>query len=597
MPVLAVLLLSAYQCAGQSNHFDRIEPKLSNWKTQDAIDSILAVPYHEMVSDFDKSLFMMQKAYIWSGEINYPIGKGKSAHQLSIVHYLKGQYDSSAFYNIKAQEIFEAAKLPIELGNVVCSYGYSIKRRNLPEAFKLMRKGIRVLEKEKSQGSLTSAYDNFGVLHEMNDNLDSATFYYSKALSLKENLADSIGIPYSLNNLGGVMAMRGDYEGALPYFERALHIRENLNDDFGVAESQSLFGDLYLQWDKFTEAIGWFQQSNIGCSQLNYPFLKQHNLEQLSTCFEKTGRNDLALLTLRESDAIGDSLLNEKNLKQINELEQKFKSAEKDKSIAQLEEKNLRRQRYLLIIAGLLVLVGFSALLYIQIQKRKARAQRDKAIIEERERGLDAVFQATEDERRRIAKDLHDGISQQLSGLRLSFESLSIDLSTKAPEQAQRIEKLNSVLDETCNEVRSISHQMMPKALSETGLLAAIDDMLSKSLGLTPIQFRLEHFKVEGKRFNEKVELGVFRVCQELVNNIMKHSGATEVVVQLFLSKNNLVMIVEDNGKGFGESSKRDGIGLTNITSRINTVDGEVTWEPGPQQGTVATVRVPLGAE
>ncbi len=594
MPVCAVLLFSAFECVGQADHFTRIEPKLSQWKTQDAVDSILAVPYHEMVSDFDKSLFMMQKAYAWSGEINYPKGKGKSAHQLSIVHYLKGQYDSSAFYNIKAQEIFEAAKMPVELADVVCTYGYSIKRRNLPEAFKFMRRGINLLESENARPNLMAAYDNFGVLHEMQGDLDSATFYYSSSLAIKEERADSVGIPYSLNNLGGVMAMQGNYEGALPYFERALRIRKNLNDEFGVAESQCLFGDLYLEWKKYDEAIEWYLQSNVGCTQLNYPFLKQHNLEQLSKCYEKIGKNDLALLTLRESDAIEDSLLNEKNLKQINELEQKFKSAEKDKSIAQLEEKNLRRQRYILIIASLLVLVGLCALLYVQIQKRKARAMRDKAIIEERERGLAAVFQATEDERRRIAKDLHDGISQQLSGLRLSFESLSIDLSSKAPEQSSRIEKLNKVLDETCNEVRSISHQMMPKALAETGLLAAIDDMLNKSLGLTSIQFRLEHFKVEGKRFNEKVELGVFRVCQELVNNIMKHSGATEVVVQLFISKNNLVMIVEDNGRGFGESSKRDGIGLTNITSRINTVDGEVTWEPGPQQGTVATVRVPL---
>lgn len=539
----------------------------------------------------------MHKAHNWSGEINYAPGAGKSAHQLSIVHYLQGHYDSAAFYNIKAQQIFEEAKLPVELGDVVCSYGYSIKRRNLPEAFKLMRKGINLLESAGARANLMAAYDNFGVLHEMDGDLDSATFYYSKSLGIKEERADSVGIPYSLNNLGGVMAMRGRYEEALPYFERALRIRENLNDRFGVAESQSLFGDLYLQWNKHAEAITWLQRSNVGCNEINYPFLKQHNLEQLSLCFEKTGKHDLALASLRESDAIEDSLLNEKNLKQINELELKFKSAEKDKSIAQLEEKNLRRQRYILIIAALLVLVGLSALLYVQIQKRKARALRDKAIIEERERGLEAVFQATEDERRRIAKDLHDGISQQLSGLRLSFEGLSIDLFNKAPEQAERIEKLNKILDETCNEVRSISHQMMPKALAETGLLPAIQDMLAKSLGLTSIQFRLEHFKVEGKRFNEKVELGVFRVCQELVNNIMKHSGATEVVVQLFISKNNLVMIVEDNGKGFGQSGKRDGIGLTNITSRIHTVDGEVTWEPGPQQGTVATVRVPLTAE
>jgi signal transduction histidine kinase len=154
--------------------------------------------------------------------------------------------------------------------------------------------------------------------------------------------------------------------------------------------------------------------------------------------------------------------------------------------------------------------------------------------------------------------------------------------------------KLTKVLDEACQEVRSISHQMMPKALGERGLLPALEDMLEKSLGLTSIQYQLEHFKVEGERFNERVEVGLYRVCQELVNNIIKHSGASQVNIQFFKNKTNLVLIVEDNGKGFDPMAKKEGIGLMNITSRLSTVDGDVSWEAGPKSGSVATVRVPI---
>lgn len=578
----------------EDGYFSRIEKVLPALGARQQCDTILAVPYNEMVADFDLSIAMLHNAYGQASKSSYPLGQGRASEKMSIVHYLKGEYDSAAFYNLRAQEIFERNNHTEELGAALSSYGYMVKRRNLPEAFRLMRKGIGILKNEKSNGNLPSAIDNFGVLHEMNGDLDSAVFYYSQALAMKEELRDSVGIPYSLNNLGGAFLIEKKYEAALPYFEKAYAIRQQQNDAFGVLESQSLFGDLYKNWDKSAEAIQWYELSNAGCDSIQYPFLKQYNLEQLATCYEASGNPDLALTALRGSMLIKDSLLNEKNLKQINELEQKFKSAEKDKSIAQLEEKNLKRRQFILVVSSALLLVLFGSLLYSQVQKRKARAAKDKAIIEERDRGIEAVFTATEEERRRIAKDLHDGVGQQLSGLRLSFEGLSIDIKNALPNDAERIIKLNEVLDEACNEVRNISHRMMPKSLSETGLLPAIDDMLRKSIGLSGIAYRLEHFKVEDERFHERIELGLFRVCQELVNNILKHSGATEVVVQLFKSKTNLVLIVEDNGKGFSPQSQKDGIGLTNITSRINTVDGEVTWQPGPQQGTVATVRVPI---
>jgi signal transduction histidine kinase len=135
---------------------------------------------------------------------------------------------------------------------------------------------------------------------------------------------------------------------------------------------------------------------------------------------------------------------------------------------------------------------------------------------------------------------------------------------------------------------------MMPRALQERGLLPAISDMLEKSLGLTAIRYKLEHYKVQDVRFDERVEVGVYRVCQELVSNIIKHSGATEVMVQLLFSKKYLILIVEDNGRGFSSENSSSGIGLMNMTSRINTVNGDITMEPSPESGTVATIRIPI---
>jgi len=98
---------------------------------------------------------------------------------------------------------------------------------------------------------------------------------------------------------------------------------------------------------------------------------------------------------------------------------------------------------------------------------------------------------------------------------------------------------------------------------------------------------------VEG-RFDEKIELSLYRVCQELINNVIKHSQVDFVSVQLFKTGNNLILMLEDNGKGMKSGKEKQGIGLLNIASRIDTVNGEINYKPGPDAGTVATIRIPL---
>ena len=163
-------------------------------------------------------------------------------------------------------------------------------------------------------------------------------------------------------------------------------------------------------------------------------------------------------------------------------------------------------------------------------------------------------------------------------------------------EEKNSYNESKAMLDDSIAELRNISHQMMPRALSDMGLIPALEDMLDKSLGNTDINYEFEHHKMDGERFAENVEVSLYRICQELVNNIIKHSDAKAVSVQLLKTKSHLVMVVEDNGKGFtfGSEKNRNGIGLMNITSRAKAMNGEVNYQPSPEQGTVATIRIPL---
>jgi signal transduction histidine kinase len=134
---------------------------------------------------------------------------------------------------------------------------------------------------------------------------------------------------------------------------------------------------------------------------------------------------------------------------------------------------------------------------------------------------------------------------------------------------------------------------MMPRVLSEVGLAAAIHDLLEKTLTPTGLQ---HHFDTVGtdRRLPETIELSLYRIAQELINNIIKHAQATEVHVQLLQQRTQALLIVEDNGLGFDLTRASSGLGLLNVQSRASTVQGEVQWEQRTGGGTSVIVRVPI---
>ncbi len=285
------------------------------------------------------------------------------------------------------------------------------------------------------------------------------------------------------------------------------------------------------------------------------------------------------------------------------EMEAKYETAKKEKELAIAEREKADIALDAENNENLALTIGISALLILGIagfyfykRRSELRSELKDAVIAEKQKGLDAVIHATDEEGKRIAKELHDGIAQTLSGLKLGFDSVQNDLSFNNESAQDKYRSSLNYLESACDEIRTISHQMMPKALSENGLVASIDDMLNRSLGNTKVRYNFEYFGlIETARFNERIELDVYRICQEMVNNVIKHAGANEVNVQLMKNECHLILLVEDDGKGFDiQGLNREGIGLMNIHSRAGTVQGEVSFQKGPARGTVATVRIPL---
>jgi signal transduction histidine kinase len=289
---------------------------------------------------------------------------------------------------------------------------------------------------------------------------------------------------------------------------------------------------------------------------------------------------------------------------QVSYLQVKFDTEEKEKLILLEQTRNqellneklatdLELSQRNTMLAGTLILllvIGVASYLTIQYNKRRLEREKNIALLEEKDRGLQAVIAAQEEERGRVARELHDGVVQDLTSI---YNRLNQAVSSLDNETREKIESLSKNLQTVSKEVRSISHQLMPLALRELGLLAALEDMFNKVLTPIAITYEFEALGVEN-RLPEKIEISLYRITQELVTNIIKHSEASEVSIMLNNRGGFVTLIIEDNGKGFDYTPSASGIGLSSIKSRINMVHGELKYESTKNTGTITIVRIPL---
>ncbi len=443
--------------------------------------------------------------------------------------------------------------------------------------------------------------NNIGTIYEAKNEIDNAVIYYNRAYedAVKERIEDAQAIV--LNNLGELYAQQGNGELARDYFRRTLALDKKTGDEIGSVYSMLNLAGTYIGSKKLDSARYFYDLAESKAKEFNATQLLTFIYGGLTEYYKQKGDFKNAFETSLKLQAVNDTLYNENRMQQLSEAEARYEAEKKDQEIEFLKQEQIikeisiqqhQAERFALIS---LIVLGAMILWYLFSRHRaKQKELFNKQLLKQKEIHLKAIVETQESEQKRIAKDLHDGIGQTLSGIRLAMENVSIKLEESNVPESTKVKELTKTVDQACQEVRSISHQMMPRVLQEDGLIPAIEDMLEKSFRHSPISWTFDHFGVSG-RFNENVEISIYRISQELVNNIIKHSGATEVQVQLLRNNKQLVLLVEDNGQGFQfEKLKSKGIGLMNITSRVETVHGEFNLEPSPVSGTLATIRIPI---
>jgi signal transduction histidine kinase len=210
---------------------------------------------------------------------------------------------------------------------------------------------------------------------------------------------------------------------------------------------------------------------------------------------------------------------------------------------------------------------------------------------------LNSMLEGQELERRRIAKEIHDGIGPSLSTVRLLLENISSENNRlDSSKFVDQMTEILEMIDSLTGDIRDISHQLMPKILLDFGIIPALENLVNRINRAERIKINLYH-SILSERFPELIELGLYRICQELINNSVKHSSATEVQVQLIEHQDSLVLMVEDNGNGFDKTlimKENPGVGLINVESRTNAFGGSFILDTAISKGVSATIEIPL---
>lgn len=207
---------------------------------------------------------------------------------------------------------------------------------------------------------------------------------------------------------------------------------------------------------------------------------------------------------------------------------------------------------------------------------------------------LNAVVQGEEKERTRLSKELHDGLSPLLSSVRNHLEVLNSSSDTLDAKNKKYFSNSISLLNNALDEVRTMSKDLMPSSLEDYGLITALKQLCERLDKTNNVKI-IFYSSINKKRFERAIEIGLYRIAQEIINNALKHSGAGSINVQLVKHKNSIVLNIEDNGVGFLPAVNMDkGLGLRNITSRVKSLSGFTSIDSRVKKGTSITVEVPI---
>tara|TARA_R110002073_G_scaffold72537_1_gene177692 strand:- start:725521 stop:727539 length:2019 start_codon:yes stop_codon:yes gene_type:complete len=492
---------------------------------------------------------------------------------------------------------------------------------------------ISVLKPLNDYRMLYKCYNNLGINFNQLEEYDKAIYYHNIALEYEEKITNkSTYRENSLNNIGVVYEKQLNYQEALRYynealqsenlftrnpglyaklldnsaysrlklkdatdlesaFQKSLEIRESINDYLGVAVNKLHLAEYYIVKKDTAKAIAYALESKkLAQSTDNFRDLLSVLLF-LSNVDTKNG-----VKYTNEYIQLSDSLY-----KQERATRDKFTRIRFETDEFIVENKRLNQQKNLIIIIS--SLMGALGLLLFVIRNQRTK-NRELKFEQEQQMANEEIYnlmisqqnkldEGSRNEKRRISEELHDGVLGKLFGTRLILGSLN---AKNDPETILKREKYIDELKDIEEEVRNVSHELNADFQSlNVGYLNMIENLLDERSEISKFTYKLNHDKsINWKAIDGTLKMNLYRIIQESVQNINKYANATNVVIEFAQDENYLYLSIEDDGVGFDQDRENEGIGLSNMKSRVNKIDGELSIKSEVNKGTLIHIKVAI---
>lgn len=527
--------------------------------------------------------------------------------------------------NAKALIYINLTNLYISEGNLNASLESALKADKLCEKLGM--------EKEQAvNANLT------GAIYYYQSNFEKALEFYHLSHKLSKKSGDTHSENIALNNIGEVLALQKNPE-AIQTLKIPEEYFKSIKDYTNLQQVYSNYSTYFRNIKDDKNTITYLDKLRSVESKLN-DSIQRKSIVFYQTKFE-TQQKENKILLLSKADSIknlkitNQQLAISKNLfeltrqklalsdAQLQMAEDSLQLETQNKTILQtqleaskkqakinslskeaLQQKVILQEKQLAInqkntTIGIIIFIAFVMFLIgYGMYRRKQMEQKALLVaeqIKQREILTQAVIEAEETERKRIASDLHDGVGQLFSAVKMNLGGLLNRVEITKNEDRFLAEKTMALVDESCKEVRVISHKMMPNFLLKSGIASDIKSFIEKiDENTLKISFESFGFK-EQLEFNEEIIL--YRVIQELINNVIKHAKANELQIILHKTNQNIQVKIIDNGIGFDyeKAMIKGGLGLKNILVRIEYLKGKVNFSPNSPSGTVVQIDIPIG--
>ncbi|HSK12759.1 MAG TPA: sensor histidine kinase [Phnomibacter sp.] len=552
-----------------------------------------ATPYN-LSGERDKEIANIMRAIDLLSSSDHPKARGELAScygNLSTYYRMLENFDSAVNASLKAIAIMEEIGNNRKLVTACINLAMLYQALELPE--KQMEYVSRALGYAKKTGEhkdLLLAYLQFGLYYTANnDHQRAKTYVDSSAPYYNEQMDFSTRQNYTLARAGTYQNLKM-YDSALRYYKISYEEAKKIGSRWNICEPVMQIGYIYQQMENYGEAEKHVRIGLEVAEADSIRFFMKQGYGMLSDIYAATGNYKGAYEFRLKYDDIKDSILSEDRKKYTLDLEKRYETEKKDAQLklhqAELQKRRILNYSLMGGAAGLLLLLGLAYRNYghkqaLQ-QQRIAELETEKLLT-----ASEAVMKGEEQERSRLAKDLHDGLGGMLSGIKHTMSAMQENL-VMTEENEKAFARSMDMLDSSIREMRRVAHNLMPETLVKFGLDTALRDFCNEIDQSGVLKVTYHSIGLYNASIGDSTSISIYRIIQELMNNTIKHAAATSALVQVSMIDSRISMTVEDDGIGFDTSILQGakGIGWANIRSRVDLMKGQMDIRSGPNSGT-----------